>query len=323
MKKSLSIAVFCLAGFASAANCFYAMKQILLSEQQLFYAGGDFLDRTVSVSDGKTVERKIQWNGDFVSSITTANSVTDDPFVKSGTSNIVVVHDEKELKNNGIEILSSKETKNDTTIFLNSRFNDGKLAMKSRISLINDDVIIEDFPAGNAVGSFDKIEMLERKDSLYILGWKKVDDKLTLYANQYFVIDENDPTSCTEWLVSGETASETDYSNVIEPTETGYVFRRKPLDENGNYNEYFFTVLKDTSAMETPDTSAVEPPKDTSLVDSTVAPQDTTVTPKDTIQAIAKQMKAVPVLKPRDHYIDLKGRLFSKQKKQLPYRVLF
>ncbi len=308
MKKSLSIAVFCLAGFASAANCFYAMKQILLSEQQLFYAGGDFLDRTVSVSDGKTVERKIQWNGDFVSSITTANSVTDDPFVKSGTSNIVVVHDEKELKNNGIEILSSKETKNDTTIFLNSRFNDGKLVMKSRISLINDDVIIEDVGSGEPLNGYDKIEMLERKDTLFILGWKKVDGELSLYANQYFVVDENDPTSCTEWLVSKGVASETDYSNVIEPTESGYVFRRESLEDTGDYKEYFFEELKDTSVVESPkDTTDVKPSKD-----------DTT-----RVQSIVKRNEPAVRLKSRIRHVDLKGRHISKDKKNQPHRVLF
>lgn len=320
MKGSLSIVfliLISLSGFSSAANCFYAMKQILLGEQHLLYAGGDILDSTVEASNGKIVERKMQWNGDFVSSITTNNSVTDDPFVKSGTSNIVVVHDEKELKNNGIEILSVKEMKKDTAVYLNTRYYGGTLFSKTRISLINDDVIIEDVGSGEPLNGYDKIEMLERKDTLFILGWKKVDGELSLYANQYFVVDENDPTSCTEWLVSKGVASETDYSNVIEPTESGYVFRRESLEDTGDYKEYFFEELKDTSVVESPkDTTIVEPSKDTT--DVKPSKDDTTK-----VQSIVKRNEPAVRLKSRIRHVDLKGRHISKDKKNQPHRVLF
>ncbi|OWV06465.1 MULTISPECIES: hypothetical protein [unclassified Fibrobacter] len=99
------------------------------------------------------------------------------------------------------------------------------------------------------------------------------------------------------------------------------------VDENSKpLQQYFFTVLKDDSSVENPDTSAAEIP-DTTVVelpkDSVVTPVDSVETSKDTTLAIAKRMKAEPVFKSRDHYIDLKGRRFSKQKKELPYRVLF
>lgn len=326
MKKVLSLAVLGLAGFACAANCLDVLYQIHLAESELFTLGGDVLDSLhMQNGSGSFANRIFQWNGNYISSIATTRSGVEGDTI-STTTNIQFVSDEGDVSSSGISILSSKEEKNNQIIFHNTRYELGKVDGDILVTVDEKSLTLEYTSRSDASTMYDKLEYARSNDTLYSRGWKnRGSEENKLVLNRYTVADK-DFKNCSEWnaSASGESPKK-EYTLELIDIESGYVLRKTEygVEDSQYLQEYFFTVLKDTSAVETPDTSAVEPPKDTSVIDTSVTPQDTTVTPKDTIQAIAKQMKAAPVLKPRDHYIDLKGRLFSKQKKQLPYRVLF
>lgn len=313
--SSVSLYIACVVGVSNAANCLDVSKQITLLEREMFSVGGDILDssRTVASDGVSGWVRHFQWTENYITSVE-SNQTLPNGDVDARRSILAFVADENELKKSGTEIVLKKESQADIDVYSHSYYIDGKLSVASLVSADADGFVVEFLPLEGMVYGVDKIDAHKKNDTLYTIirnakGQEGYDEDV-----RFYVLDK-DSLHCSEWSVSpsGEKPKQ-EYIVEIVNIDDGYVLRKTEygVEDSKYIQEYFFSVLKDTSAVETPDTSAVEPPKDTSLVDST-----------DTIQAIAKQMKAVPVLKPRDHYIDLKGRLFSKQKKQLPYRVLF
>jgi len=397
MKKILSLAVLGLAGFACAANCLDVVNQIHLAESELFTLGGDVLDSLHMQSGSSSfANRKFQWDGNYISLISTTRSGGEGGTISTTTS-ILFVSNEGDVSTSGISILSLKEEKDNQTVFFNIRYEQGTVVGEHHVTVDEKSLTIEYTPRSELITTYDKLEYTRSNDTLYSRGWKnRGSEENKLVLNRYIVADK-DFKNCSEWnaYASGESPKQ-EYTLEIIDTESGYVLRKTEygVEDSKYLQEYFFTVLKDESstdapdvpsvdtpdvpAEETPDVSAEETPdvpaeetpdvpdeetpdvpaeetpdvpdvetpdkpadettdkpvsdpsKDTSTNDATAAPQeseetpkDTSSTPNDTTLAIAKQMKAVPVLKSRDHYIDLKGRSFSKQKMQLPYRVLF
>lgn len=326
MNKILSLAVFGLAGFACAANCLDVLYQIHLAESELFIMGGDVLDSLhMQNGSGSFANRIFQWDGNYISSIATTRSGVEGDTI-STTTNIQFVSDEGDVSPSGISILSLKEEKDDQIIFHNTRYELGKVDGEILVTVDEKSLTLEYTSRSDASTMYDKLEYTRSNDTLYSRGWRNGGSEENKLAMNRYTVADKDFKNCSEWKASasGENPKQ-EFTLEIIDTESGYVLRKTEygVEDSQYLQEYFFTELKDNGSVETPDTSAVEPPKDTSVVDTTVTPQDSAHAPKDTMQAIAKQMKAVPVLKPRDHYIDLKGRSFSKQKKQLPYRVLF
>ncbi len=210
-------------------------------------------------------------------------------------------------------------------VYSHSYYIDGERSVSSRISIDASGFVVEFLPLEGMVYGVDKIEAHKKNDTLYTIiriakGLEGYDEDVRYY------VAGKDSLHCSEWSVtpSGENPKQK-YTVEIVYTDGGYVLRKLEYGVEGSkyIQEYFFTVMKDSSAEESPDTSVVELPKDSSAIDTTTSSQDSVVTPKNTTLAIAKQMKPLPVLRLRDNCIDLKGRRFSKQKKELPYRVLF
>lgn len=326
MKKILSLAVLGLTGLACAANCLDAASKILLVERELFSLGGDILDSMHTQSgSGSFVDRKFQWDGNYISLISTTRSGFEGNTISS-TTNVQFASNESDVSTAGISILYTTEEKDGQYIFSNTKYELGEISEKTLVTVDEKSLTLEYTSMNGAIMDYDKLEHVWSNDTLYSRGWGKSGSEENKLALNRYIVADKDFKNCSEWnaSASGESPKQ-EYTLEIVDIESGYVLRKTEygVEDSKYLQEYFFTVLKDTSAVETPDTSAVEPPKDTSVIDTSVTPQDSTQTPKDTTQAIARQMKAVPVLKSRNYYIDPKGRSFSKQKKQLPYRVLF
>lgn len=330
MNKILSLAVLGFVGIASAFNCIDAVRLVNITEQMLFS-----LDESVRLDSNKSVNRdgvsgttyNFLWNGPYLESYRGIRILSDG---SSAMSSVVpfYVEKESELKKTGFEILLSKELNGDTTVVNHTRYTDGKSFVNSRGLFFGENLVIEFLPDESASSLFDREELITRNDTLFTRKWTK-NSSGDLYVQTEFIlaVDKNDSTLCNQWVVLATGDTVQDRKGEFKKIENGYSLFLTDVDENSKaLQQYFFTVLKDDSSVENPDTSAAEIP-DTTVVelpkDSVVSPVDSVETSKDTTLAIVKQMRAVPVLKPRDHYIDLKGRRFSKQKKELPYRVLF